>query len=148
RRRLQPLLPQGHGAHEAAQRPRTAAPAGPDRLRIAAGVRRQASESMTAIVSPTETGVPSITGSSLIVPDLWAVISFSIFIASMMQMSWPSSTVWPCSTSTFHMLPCSGESSSSAPAWVDPYPDLRAPRLGAARPAAGPAPFGAAPPAN
>ena len=26
-------------------------------------------------------------------PALWAVISFSIFIASMMQMSWPSSTV-------------------------------------------------------
>ena len=49
-------------------------------------------------------------------PALWAVISFSIFIASMMQMSWPSSTVAPFSTSTFHMLPCSGEVSSSAAA--------------------------------
>ena len=72
-------------------------------------------------------------------PALWAVISFSIFIASMMQMSWPSSTVAPCSTRTFHMLPCSGDSSVSGP----PAPPLlRSARLGLR--AAGAAPLDAA----
>src|SRR5919198_767319 len=88
---------------------------------------------MTAMWPPAEIGAPSLMGSSAIVPALWAVISFSIFIASMMQMSWPSSTAAPGSTRTFHMLPCSGDSSVSAP--PPPPPDLRSPRFGAARPA-------------
>ena len=33
----------------------------------------------------------------------------------MMHSSWPSSTVSPCLTSTFHMFPCSGEGSVSGP---------------------------------
>ena len=69
------------------------------------------------------------------------MISFSIFIASMMQMSWPSSTVAPFSTSTFHMLPWSGEVSSSAP----PPPPLFARSLRAGlRACAGAAPLAGA----
>ena len=64
---------------------------------------------MTASVSPLETEAPSAIGSSAILPALWAVISFSIFIASMMQTSAPSSTFAPFSTSTLKTLPCSGE---------------------------------------
>ena len=70
---------------------------------------------MTAIGSPDFTAPPSWTASSAIVPALWAKISFSIFIASMMQTSAPSSTSAPCSTSTFQTLPCSGEASVSPP---------------------------------
>src|SRR5204863_250955 len=67
------------------------------------------SDLMTARVSPAVTEPPSVMGSSAIVPALWAKISFSIFIASMMQTSAPSSTWAPFSTSTFQTLPCSGE---------------------------------------
>ena len=70
---------------------------------------------IVAIGAPAWIGAPSLIGSSTIVPALCAVISFSIFIASMMQSSWPSSTVSPCLTSTFHMFPCSGEGSVSGP---------------------------------
>ena len=58
---------------------------------------------------------PRSIGRETILPALWAVISFSIFIASMMHRSWPSSTISPALTSTFHMLPCSGASSVSGP---------------------------------
>ena len=51
---------------------------------------------MVAIGSPVLIGSPSVIGSVAILPALWAVISFSIFIASMMQSSWPSSTSSPC----------------------------------------------------
>ena len=81
---------------------------------------------MMAIWAPDWIGSPSVIDSVSITPALWAVISFSIFIASMMQSSWPSSTVSPCLTSTFHMLPCSGETSSSAP---PPALFLRSPRF-------------------
>ena len=70
---------------------------------------------MTASVSPAVTAAPSEIGSSATVPALWAVISFSIFIASMMQISAPSSTLAPCSTATRKTLPCSGEASVSPP---------------------------------
>ena len=60
---------------------------------------------ITAIVAPEAIGSPSLTASVSTIPALWAVISFSIFIASMMQTICPSWTSWPCSTSTFHMLP-------------------------------------------
>ena len=86
-------------------------------------------------------------GSSATTPALWAVISFSIFIASMMQSSWPSSTVSPCLTFTLHMLPCSGEGSVSPP--TAPPPFLRSRGLrGAARPRPARDPFITNPPAN
>src|SRR4051794_39797093 len=102
------------------------------------------SDLMTAIRAPDEIASPSLIASFSMTPDLWAVISFSIFIASMMVMIWPSSTVSPSLAGTFHTLPCSGETSSSPP---PPPPLLRSPRLGAARPAgAAPLEAGAAPP--
>src|SRR6185295_14419475 len=70
---------------------------------------------MTASVSPAVTAAPSEIGSSSTLPALWAVISFSIFIASMMQIRAPSSTCAPCSTSTLKTLPWSGEASVSPP---------------------------------
>src|SRR3954464_12768634 len=97
---------------------------------------------MTASVSPALTGAPSLIGSSAMVPALWAVISFSIFIASMMHSSWPSSTCWPASTRTFHMLPWSGETSVSPPSPPPPPPPGPPPPAGA-RP-----PPGAGPPAG
>ncbi len=99
---------------------------------------------MTARVSPLATAAPSEIGSSATVPFLWAVISFSIFMASMMQMSAPSSTSAPCSTSTLKTLPCSGEVRVSP---LAPPPELalrsrrgagRAPLLAAAGPVASP----------
>jgi hypothetical protein len=42
---------------------------------------------IVAIGAPAAIGVPSAIGSSAITPALWAVISFSIFIASMMHSS-------------------------------------------------------------
>ena len=45
--------------------------------------------------SPTDTEAPSDTDSSDRVPARWAVISFSIFIASMTQMRSPSATSAP-----------------------------------------------------
>src|SRR5580700_8876726 len=100
---------------------------------------------IVAIGAPALIGSPSVIGSSAIVPALWAVISFSIFIASMMHSSWPSCTSSPCLTSTFHMFPCRGEGRVSGP---PPLEDLRWPRLGALRAAPAPAvppPFRAAP---
>src|SRR5262249_35809977 len=67
----------------------------------------------------------------------------SIFIASMMQSRSPSSTACPGSTTTFHMFPCSGDSSRSGP---PAPPDLRSLRAGL-RAAAGAGPA-AAPPAD
>ena len=99
--------------------------------------RRYSGALITARVSPAETAAPSEIGSSATTPALWAVISFSIFIASMMQTSAPSSTVAPCSTSTLKTLPWSGEASVSPPppAAADrrsrPLRRLGAPRRGA-----------------
>src|SRR3954471_7908775 len=96
---------------------------------------------MTAIVSPVEIAAPSVTPSSSTVPAPGAVISFSIFIASITQIRAPASTVAPCSTATFSTVPWSGDSSwPGAP--PPPPPDLRS-RRGAAF-AAGDAPLGAA----
>src|SRR3954468_18145648 len=99
---------------------------------------------ITAIRAPDEIGSPSLIASFSMTPALWAVISFSIFIASMMVMIWPSSTVSPSLAGTFQTLPCSGETRSSPP--PPPEPPLRSPRLGAARPAGAPPFVGAAPP--
>src|ERR1700704_6315301 len=81
---------------------------------------------IVAIGAPAAIGAPSVIGSSAMTPALWAVISFSIFIASMMHSSWPSCTVSPCLTSTFHMFPGSGEGSVSGPPAEE---DFRSPRL-------------------
>ena len=54
---------------------------------------------------PALTAAPSAIGSSVILPALWAVISFSIFIASITQTRSPSATSWPCSTGTLKTLP-------------------------------------------
>ena len=55
---------------------------------------------MTAILSPALIDAPSDTPSCSTVPDAGAMISFSIFIASMTQTSAPSSTCPPGSTAT------------------------------------------------
>ena len=99
--------------------------------------RGQPSLLMTAIVAPEAMASPSLTASSAMTPALWAVISFSIFIASMMQTSWPSSTACPASTSTFHMLPCRGETqlvAAGAPAAVGALRALGLRGAGAAPP--------------
>ena len=85
---------------------------------------------MTAIGAPEEIGSPSVTKSWETVPALWAVISFSIFIASMTAMSAPSSTSAPCSTATRRTVPWSGEMSVSPP---PPPPPERSDRRGGRR---------------
>ena len=48
----------------------------------------------------------------------WAVISFSIFIASTTQITWPSRTSSPSATSTASTVPCIGLTTASrAAAW-------------------------------
>src|SRR5205807_2941777 len=99
---------------------------------------------ITARVSPLATEAPTAIGSSVTVPDLCAVISFSIFMASITAISAPSSTAAPCSTATFSTVPWIGETSVSAP--PPPPPPARSPRLGGLRAAAAAAPAaGAAP---
>ena len=83
---------------------------------------------MTAIVSPVATEPPTAIGSSATLPALWAVISFSIFIASITATSAPSSTSAPASTATLSTVPWIGEASVSPP----PPPPPRG-ALGAAR---------------
>ena len=103
--RLRPLVAAaehvvpGHGPR-AEQRARARGPGGEPR-----GALARLADLIVAIGAPAWIGAPSSIGSSAIVPALWAVISFSIFIASMMHSSWPSLTVSPCLTSTFHMFP-------------------------------------------
>ncbi len=70
---------------------------------------------ITASVSPLATEAPTAIGSSATVPALWAVISFSIFIASITAIRAPSSTAAPCSTATLSTVPWSGEASVSPP---------------------------------
>ncbi len=69
------------------------------------GVKAQSTGTITASVSPVATDAPTATGRSLIVPARWAVISFSIFIASITQIRAPSSTAAPASTETFSTVP-------------------------------------------
>ncbi len=69
------------------------------------GVPYSAAAVMTASVSPLVTAAPAEMGSSLTVPALWAVISFSIFMASITQMRAPSSTLAPGSTATLSTVP-------------------------------------------
>src|SRR3954469_2590865 len=101
---------------------------------------------MTAIVSPVATEPPADTFSSSILPEDGAVISFSIFMASITQMSAPSSTSAPFSTSTFRTVPWIGDTSS--PGAPPPPPPPRLARLGAFFAGADPlvaTPTGAAP---
>ena len=62
---------------------------------------------MTAIGSPEATAAPPATVNSATVPSRWAVISFSIFIASITQINAPSSTSAPFSTATLRIVPVS-----------------------------------------
>ena len=94
----------------------------------AVGSYSASAEVMVAIGAPAWIGWPSAIGSSAIVPALCAVISFSIFIASMMVTSWPASTFCPASTSTFQTLPCSGDSNVSPDAPPPPPPPERSRR--------------------
>ena len=96
-------------------------------------------------MSPLATEAPTAIGSSAIVPDLWAVISFSIFIASITAISAPSSTAAPASTATFRTVPWIGEASVSPP--PPPPPEARSARRGGLRApaAAGTEPLTAAP---
>ena len=55
------------------------------------------------------TEAPSATLISAILPPRWAVISFSIFIASITGMRSPSATSWPCSAATLKTVPWSSE---------------------------------------
>ena len=106
---------------------------------------------MTASVSPDATEAPTAMGRSATVPALWAVISFSIFMASITATSVPSSTVAPFSTATRSTVPCSGEARVSPPvaAPLSPAPLPARSRRGGLRPAgaagAAPLPTGAAP---
>ena len=65
---------------------------------------------MTAIGSPAGDRGALRDRELLDVPALWAVISFSIFIASMTQISAPSSTSRPARPAPSSTLPWSGES--------------------------------------
>src|SRR5918999_86403 len=69
---------------------------------------------MTAMVSPVAIAPPSETPSSWTLPPTGAVISFSIFIASITQISAPSSTSAPFSTATRSTVPWIGDTSSPA----------------------------------
>ena len=89
------------------------------------------------------TAAPSSTLSEVTLPARWAVISFSIFIASITQIRSPSATSAPSSTLTLKTVPCSGEGSASLEA-PPPPPALRS-RFGGFLP---PAAAGAAPPAT
>ncbi len=71
-------------------------------------------------MSPLETAAPSETLSAVSLPERWAVISFSIFIASITQIRSPSSTLAPCSTATLRTVPWSGEGSASLEAPATP----------------------------
>src|SRR5207244_3341989 len=102
-----------------------------------------ASYLITAIVSPVATEPPSDTPSSCTRPDLGAVISFSIFIASITAIRSPSSTSAPFLTATLRTVPWIGDTSS--PAAPPPEPPARSRRFGGLRAAAtGPAPLGVA----
>ena len=77
------------------------------------GPSRRTPYSMTARTSPLETAAPSATLREVTLPERWAAISFSIFIASITQIRSPSATSAPCSTATLSTVPCSGEGSDS-----------------------------------
>ena len=106
-------------------------------------LRRAASLLDLAIGSPALIEAPTSTASDVTLPALWAVISFSIFIASMTTTESPSSTSSPSATSTLKMLPCSGATTSSPEPPPRRRPCARA-SAGAWPPAAA-APFARAP---
>ena len=89
---------------------------------------------ITAIVSPVPMAPPSATFSSSTLPARCAVISFSIFIASITQIRAPASTSWPFSTLTRSTVPCSGEISVSEAPSLPPAPRARSRRGGWRRP--------------
>ena len=93
--------------------------------------------------SPEPIAAPSATFRAVTLPERWAVISFSIFIASITQIRSPSETSAPSATATLSTVPCSGEGSASLEAAAPP-PAARS-RFGGLRP---PPAAGAAAPAT
>ena len=83
-------------------------------------------------------GVTRRDGQPATMPARWAEISFSIFIASTRQSTWPSSTRSPSATSTFSTVPCIGLTTAPLPAPSDPRRPARA-AAGRALPRAAPA---------
>ena len=62
-----------------------------------------------ASVSPSATCMPSFTGSSVILPEEEALISFSIFIASNSSITSPASIVSPSAKFTCRIFPASSD---------------------------------------
>ncbi|MEX2253044.1 MAG: hypothetical protein WD649_02730 [Thermoleophilaceae bacterium] len=78
---------------------------------------------MTAIVSPVEIAPPSLTPSSSTLPALGAVISFSIFIASITHTSERALLdPAPLSTATFSTVPWSALAATMKPDTVSNDP--------------------------
>ena len=74
------------------------------------------------MTSPEPIAAPSATFRAVTLPERWAVISFSIFIASITQIRSPSATSAPSATATLRTVPCSGEGSASLEAAAPPPP--------------------------
>src|SRR5450631_2441396 len=90
--------------------------------------------SMMTRTSPVPTVSPVVTRISLTVPDLSALMWFSIFIASSTTRAWPLSTVSPIATITFTIVPCMG--AVTLPPSAFPADEERAAARGRARTAA------------
>ena len=77
----------------------------PNRVTEDTARRPQPPQVMVAMTSPAPIAAPSATFRALTLPDLWAVISFSIFIASITQIRSPSETSAPSATATLRIVP-------------------------------------------
>src|SRR2546423_665060 len=67
------------------------------------------------MIWPVMTGWPASTERLRTVPAACACTSFSIFIASTMQITWPGSTSSPSASRTDRTVPCIGETTASLP---------------------------------
>src|SRR3954468_16372104 len=104
---------------------------------------------MTMTMSTVPTDWPGSTLTSATVPDLSALMLFSIFIASRTHTGWPASTASPTDTSTLMIVPCIGTATLPLPATAAAAaPPARRGRAATAPPpppddaATGPAPSG------
>src|SRR5262249_8175399 len=93
-----------------------------------------------ARTSPVPTESPALTRISCAVPDVSALIWFSIFIASSTTSASPVGTVAPTSTRTFTMVPCIGAVTVPLPAPPPPDPPVTAGFGRGRAPPAAPAP--------
>src|SRR3954462_3510781 len=80
---------------------------------------------------PVVTGWPGVTDRSEMRPARCACTSFSIFIASTMQTTWPAATSSPSATSTARTVPCIGLTTASLPPAAPPRARPRPPRRAA-----------------